>query len=125
MPKIFRLFLKINLYDYFLSGSLLAEAKRPRYSGSKLSGHSEIDTSANLGNLSIPFSDLIAFRDRSNLEKIYESPQVRLGLTLRRPLRRKLRMRWFFDVSKMKESSFLNRTSLTSLQIFDVHQIML
>ena len=27
-------------------------------------------------------------------------------LTLRRPLRRKLRMRWFFDVSKVKESSF-------------------
>ena len=27
-------------------------------------------------------------------------------LTLTRPLRRKLRMRWFFDVSKVKESSF-------------------
>ena len=27
-------------------------------------------------------------------------------LTLRRPLRKKLPMRWFFDVSKLKESSF-------------------
>ena len=27
-------------------------------------------------------------------------------LTLRRPLRRKLLMRWFFDISKVKESSF-------------------
>ena len=35
-------------------------------------------------------------------------------LTLTRPLRRKLRMRWLFDLSKVKESSFfLNRTSLT------------
>ena len=30
-----------------------------------------------------------------------------LLLTLRRPLRRKLRIRWFFDVSKLKESSFV------------------
>ena len=29
-----------------------------------------------------------------------------IKLTLRRPLRKKLRMRWFFDVSKVKESSF-------------------
>ena len=28
------------------------------------------------------------------------------ALTLTRPLRRKLRMTWFFDVSKVKESSF-------------------
>ena len=28
------------------------------------------------------------------------------GLTLRRPLRRKVRMRWFFDISKEKESRF-------------------
>ena len=27
-------------------------------------------------------------------------------LTRRRPLRRKLRMRWFFDISRVKESSF-------------------
>ena len=39
-------------------------------------------------------------------------------LTLRRPLRRKLRMRWVFDVSKVNESSFfLNRTSLTILRV--------
>ena len=31
---------------------------------------------------------------------------LRMPLTLRRPLRRKLRMRLFFDVSKVKESSF-------------------
>ena len=37
-------------------------------------------------------------------------------------MRRKLRARWFFDVSKVKESSFfLNRTSLTPHQIFDAH----
>ena len=46
---------------------------------------------------------------------------MRCRLTLRRPLRRKLRMRWFFDISKMKEWSFLNRTSLTRHQIFDAH----
>ena len=54
------------------------------------------------------------------------SPRTFLGqifkiLTLKRPLRKKLRMRWFFDVSKVKESSFFNRTSLTLLQIFDAH----
>ena len=36
-------------------------------------------------------------------------------------MRKKLRMRWFFDVSKVKESSFFNRTSLTLPQIFDEH----
>ena len=34
-------------------------------------------------------------------------------LTLTRPLREKLWIRWFFDVSRVKESSFLNRISLT------------
>ena len=29
-------------------------------------------------------------------------------LTLRRPLRRKVRMMWFFDISKEKESRFFN-----------------
>ena len=43
-------------------------------------------------------------------------------LTLRPPLRRKLLIRWFLDISKVKESSFfLNRTSLTPHQIFDAH----
>ena len=37
-----------------------------------------------------------------------------LFLTLRRPLRRKLRMMWFFDVSKVKESNF-------PPQIFEAH----
>ena len=37
------------------------------------------------------------------------------ALTLKRLLRRKLRRRWFFDISEVKESSFfLNRTSLTA-----------
>ena len=34
------------------------------------------------------------------------------SLTLRRPLRRKLRMRWFFDIFKVKESSF-SKSDLT------------
>ena len=42
-------------------------------------------------------------------------------LTLRRPLRRKLQLRWFVDVSKVKESSFF-KSDLTDLhQIFDGH----
>ena len=32
--------------------------------------------------------------------------KVSLLLTLRRPLRKKLRMRWFFDASEVKESIF-------------------
>ena len=51
----------------------------------------------------------------------YDSPSSQ-NLTLRRPLRRKVRMRWFFDISKVKESSFfLNRTSMTPHQIFNAH----
>ena len=40
-------------------------------------------------------------------------------LTLRRPLRKKLRMRWFFDVSEVKESSFLKSDLTDPPQIFD------
>ena len=59
---------------------------------------------------------------KNSVKKIcYISCTVQCLLTLRRPLRRKMRMRWFFDISKMKESSFLNKTSLTSHQIFDAH----
>ena len=52
----------------------------------------------------------------SSFSKINSSAKIRMALkrhtvlyrlTLRRPLRRKLWMRWFFDVSKVKESSFL------------------
>ena len=44
-------------------------------------------------------------------------------LTLRRPLRKKLRMRWFFDVCKVKESSF--KSDLTDPpQIFDAHLLV-
>ena len=42
-------------------------------------------------------------------------------LTLRRPLRKKLRMRWFFDVSEVKESSFLKSDLTDPPQIFDAH----
>ena len=42
-------------------------------------------------------------------------------LTLRRPLRRKLRMSWFFDVPKVKESNFLKSDLTDPPQIFDVH----
>ena len=43
------------------------------------------------------------------------------NLTLTRPLRRKLRMRWFFDVSKVKESSFFKSDLTDPHQIFDAH----
>ena len=39
------------------------------------------------------------------------------GLTLRRPLRKKLRMSWFFDVSKVKESSLLKSDLTVPLRI--------
>ena len=42
-------------------------------------------------------------------------------LTLTRPLLRKLRMRWFFDVSKVEESSFLESNLTDPPQIFDAH----
>ena len=67
----------------------------------------------------------------SSFSKINSSAKIRMALkrhtvlyrlTLRRPLRRKLWMRWFFDVSKVKESSYIsNRTSLTPAQNFDAH----
>ena len=37
-------------------------------------------------------------------------------LTLRRSLRKKLRMRWFFDLSRWRSRVFLNPTSLTTLR---------
>ena len=56
-------------------------------------------------------------------DNFWSSKNQREFLTLPRPLRRKLRMRCFFDVSKLKESSFFNRTSLTSPQIFYAHPL--
>ena len=59
----------------------------------------------------------------------YDSQKVHIArfrpLTLRRPSRRKLRMRWFFDVSKVEESSFF-KSDLTSPppQIFDPHLLV-
>ena len=44
------------------------------------------------------------------------------SLTLRRSLREKLRMRWFFDISKVKDSIFFKKSDLTDPpQIFDAH----
>ena len=42
-------------------------------------------------------------------------------LTLTRPLRRKLRIRWFFDLSEVKESSFSKSDLTDPSQIFDAH----
>ena len=42
-------------------------------------------------------------------------------LILRRPLRKQLRMSWFFDVSKVKESSFSKSDLTDPPQIFDAH----
>ena len=42
--------------------------------------------------------------------------RINLVLTLRRPLRRKLRTRWFYDISKVKVEFCLNRTSLTPIK---------
>ena len=66
----------------------------------------------------------------SSFSKINSSAKIRMALkrhtvlyrlTLRRPLRRKLWMRWFFDVSKVKESSFLKSDLNDPPQIFDAH----
>ena len=43
------------------------------------------------------------------------------NLTLTRPLRRKQRVRWFFDVTKVQESSFLKSDLTDPPQIFDAH----
>ena len=50
------------------------------------------------------FCEINRFHDNSNF---FLNNKVILYLILRRPLRRKLRMRWFFDISKEKESKFL------------------
>ena len=42
-------------------------------------------------------------------------------IILRHPLRRKLRMRWFFDVSKVKESSFFKSDLTDPPHNFDAH----
>ena len=69
----------------------------------------------------------------SSFSKINSSAKIRMALkrhtvlyrlTLRRPLRRKLWMRWFFDVSKVKESSFLKSDLTDPHQIFDAHLLV-
>ena len=42
-------------------------------------------------------------------------------LTLRRPLLRKLQMRWLFDASKVKKSSFFKSDLTDPPQNFDAH----
>ena len=46
---------------------------------------------------------------------------VIVGLTFRRPLCEKLRMRWFFDVSMVKESSFFKSDLTDPPQILNGH----
>ena len=48
-------------------------------------------------------------------------PYHGVSLTLMRPLRRKVRMRWFFDISKVKESSFFKSDLTDPCQIFYAH----
>ena len=43
------------------------------------------------------------------------------SLTLRRPLRKKLRMKWFFDVSKVRESSDAHLLENTDLSPSKFH----
>ena len=40
------------------------------------------------------------------------------------PVAQKLRMRWFFDVSKVKESSFFKSDLTDPPQIFDAHLLV-
>ena len=47
--------------------------------------------------------------------------QIYQFLTITRQLRRKLRMRWLYDVSKVKESSFSKSDLTDPPQIFDAH----
>ena len=51
----------------------------------------------------------------------YEINFTEIKLTLRRPLRRKLRMKWFFDISKVQESNFFKSDLTDPSQIFDAH----
>ena len=55
---------------------------------------------------------------------IYNTKTSVTILTLRRPLRRKLLMRWFFDISKVKESSFFKSDLTDPHQIFDAHLLI-
>ena len=73
---------KINLYvNISFQNDLTCKPARPNF------GHPAKNLSL---NISFESNDPVPF----------------MILTLTRPLRRNLRMRWFFDVSKLKESSF-------------------
>ena len=56
---------------------------------------------------------------RKKIQRFYK--KLAIHLTLTRPLRRKLRMRLFLDVSKVKESSFFKSDLTDPHQIFDAH----
>ena len=59
------------------------------------------------------FTPNVAQKDSQKLSQKFKKADFH-QLSLTRPLRRKLRMRWFFDVSKVKESSVL-KSDLTDL----------
>ena len=63
--------------------------------------------------------------DIQYIKVIYDQASRQVGkvakLSLTRPLRKKLRMRWFFDVSKVKDSSFFKSDLTDPPQIFNAH----
>ena len=71
--------------------------------GSATSGRSSYGSSGFSGS---SFGTARTSGSYSSSGKLKNIPSFILKLTLRRPLRRKLWMRWFFDISKVKESSF-------------------
>ena len=66
------------------------------------------------------FTNVPSFKDESG-DSVKFSPKLNFNLTLTRPLRRTLRMRWFFDVSKVNESSFFKSNVTDPPQIFAPH----
>ena len=76
-----------------------------------------------------PDSGYFLVVNRNNLMKflsffhLYKLLSSIFTITLTRPLHRKLRMRWFFDVSKVKESSFFKSELTDPPQIFDVRRL--
>ena len=70
----------------------------------------------------VHFKSLLLCTNLIKLKKINSTTAFQLNLT--RPLRRKLRMRWFFDVSKVKESSFFKSDLTDPPQIFDAYLLV-
>ena len=87
----------------------------------KISGSFFIDLSQKSvfsGWGSADVTSLLSFISKSHIKF---SKYNNMKLSLRRPLRRKFRMRWFFDISKVKESSFFKTVLTDPPQIFDAH----